>query len=341
MGMQRFRNCPSGTRRLALAAAALQMPLAAGMAQPTAEPLTVEVQSEDARRFAALFEASGGRPSAEQLQSGYLDGAGYGIEVFTPNRIRNAEHLAAQIAADPQKYRRAIDVCLPLAEAASADLRSIYLGLSALFPDRELPAVYVVFGAGNSGGTAGPGAQVLGLEVICDIARTPDEIRRLFRFFFAHETTHALQPQYSEAEFMTDPLLNGALREGVADFVSILVTGTVPDPARDSFALANEDELWSAFEADRLAIRDATGRDTAFADMSEDAGRLFRRWLQNYGSAPDGWPHELGYWIGRRIAESYFDNAEDKRSAFNALIHFDDAATILAGSDYAMWVGAQ
>ena len=38
-------------------------PLAQG-----ADPLSVTVRSEDARRFAAVFEASGGKPTAEDLQ---------------------------------------------------------------------------------------------------------------------------------------------------------------------------------------------------------------------------------------------------------------------------------
>ena len=66
---------------------------------PPADPLTVEVETGDADRFAALFEETGGKPSAERLQQDYLDRGSYGVQVFTPNRIVDAANLARRIAA--------------------------------------------------------------------------------------------------------------------------------------------------------------------------------------------------------------------------------------------------
>ena len=50
----------------------------------------MEVHATDARRFAAVFQSTGGKPSAPQLQAGHLDGAGPGVSAFTPNRIEHA-----------------------------------------------------------------------------------------------------------------------------------------------------------------------------------------------------------------------------------------------------------
>ncbi|WP_158272063.1 hypothetical protein [Marinicauda salina] len=317
---------------LALAGLVLSAPAAAAEG---VDPLTAEVRSEDARRFVAVFEAADGAPTAEALQAGYLDGAGRGVEIFTPNRIISAENLAARIAADPEAYRRAIDVCLPIAEASSADLRSIYLGLQSVFPDRPLPEIHVVFGAGNSGGTAGPDAQVLGLEVICEVAETPEDARTYFRHFFAHETVHVLQMQTGlEGEF-ADPLLGYSMAEGMADFIAMLVTGTVPDADKDSWAREREAELWRRFDADRTTIRSAL---EAGADLNEpppEVAEAYGRWLANFRRAPEGWPHEAGYWVGRRIAQAYFDRAEDKRAAIDTLLRLEGPEAILAASGYA------
>lgn len=299
------------------------------------DPLAAQVRSEDARRFAAVFQASGGAPSPAELQAGYLDGAGRGVEIFTRGRIGDAKRLAAAVAADPGKYRRAIDVCLPLAEEASADLRSIYLGLQGMFPDRPLPEIHVVFGAGNSGGTAGPGAQVLGLEVICEIAQTPEEIRERYRQFFAHETVHVLQMGQAIQRDTSDMLLSGAMAEGFADFVVHLVTGEVPSTQQDAWARGREAELWAQFQADRQAINAAVAAGADPADPPAEVRQAYFRWLANFRSAPEGWPHEVGYWVGRQIAQSYFDRADDKRAAINALMRLEDPVAILEASGYA------
>lgn len=299
------------------------------------DPLTAQVRSEDARRFAAVFEASGGAPSAAQLQAGYLEGAGRGVEIFTKGRIGDANRLAAAVAANPGQYRRAVEVCLPLAEAASADLRSIYLGLRGVFPARPLPEIHVVFGAGNSGGTAGLDAQVLGLEVICKMAETPEDIRKLYRHFFAHETIHVLQMNEQVERDGSDMLLTSALGEGVADFMVHLVTGEVPSATHDAWARGREAELWAQFQADRQTIAAALKAGADPANPPPEVQKAYLRWLANYGNAPEGWPHEVGYWIGRQVAQSYFDRADDKRAAIETLIRLQDPVAILEASGYA------
>ncbi len=176
---------------------------------PPADPLTVSIYTKDADRFAALFAKTGGAPAAEQIQADYLNGASYGVEVFTPGRIKNAEHLTATIRKNPEPYRRAIETCLPAAKAAEADLRSVYLGLRGLLPDANLPQIYLVFGAHNSGGTAGPGAQVLGLETLCAVANDPASFRmhprilRAAKCFSAGTATMAMPPKDGRTSWAT------------------------------------------------------------------------------------------------------------------------------------------
>jgi hypothetical protein len=314
---------------LLLAARAAAAPLEV-TPPPPADPLTVAIHTEDADRFARLFAATGGKPTAAQLRKDYLDGASYGVSVFTPGRIVDADRLARAIARDPAAYERAIRVCLPAAWAAVGDLRAIYLALHGLLPDRALPQIYLVFGAGNSGGTAGPGAQVLGLEVLCAQEQDADGFRALLRRFFAHETVHTLQRD--RASQGPDPLLTGALEEGAADFVAAIVTGQVPDPERAAWAAPREAELWAEFRKDMAATH---GVDLDADPAPAAAIAAFRRWLGNYKNAPPGWPYELGYWVGMRIWQSYYDAAADKRQAIRDMLGFDDAATMLERSGYA------
>jgi hypothetical protein len=289
------------------------------------------VQTTDAYRFIEVFETADGLPTAEALQAGYLDGAGRGVEIFTPNRIRNAEHLAATIARDPDVYRRAIDVCLPLAEAASADLNTIYTAMSEMFPDYDMPAIHVVFGARNSGGTAGPDAQVLGLEILCEVGESDAEIERIYRHFFAHETVHVFQ-HASAAAAVQNPLLVQTLREGFADYVSWRITGAIPTQGRNDWALENEDMVWAEFAADLASIDGALEAGASMDAPSEEMLTTYHRWHANFRNAPEGWPSELGYWVGRQIITRFIANSEDPEAAFEAALRLDDPMAVLTES---------
>jgi hypothetical protein len=296
--------------------------LAAGV-----DPLTADIDARDALRFANLMK-DGAVPTAEVLQRGYLDGAGPGVAVFTPRRIRDARHLAAAVAGKPDVYRYAIRECLPRLPALRSDLRAIYLAFAGLLPERPLPAIDVVFGAGNSGGTASNDRQVLGLEVICAPGTTPEQFRTAMRGFFAHETVHTWQDGDTPAK-LADFLLGQALTEGVADYLATLVTGAIPHQDRDAWARPQEAWLWQEFQRDRAAIKGSSdGVDKLVASPH------FRRWFANCGSAPEGWPCEAGYWVGMRIAEAYVARAADKRAAIRELIELRDPGAILEASGY-------
>jgi hypothetical protein len=293
------------------------------------DPLTATIDARDAQRFASLMK-DGALPTAQALQRGYLDGAGPGVAVFTPRRIIDAQNLARAVAAKPESYRYAIRECLPQLPGLQADLRAIYLAFAGLLPERPLPAILVVFGAGNSGGTASRDAQVLGLEVTCPPGVTPEQFRTTMRGFFAHETVHTWQDDETP-QALADPLLSQALREGVPDYLATLVTGAVPHADRDGWARGRETWLWNEFQRDRQAML----ADSA-AVHDPLASKRFRRWFVNcHRERDEGWPCEAGYWVGMRIAEAYVARAQDKRAAIRQLLELQDPAAILAASRYA------
>lgn len=291
------------------------------------DPLTADIDARDALRFATLMKDNA-IPTAEILQRDYLDGAGLGVKIFTPGRIVDAQHLARVVASSPDHYRYAIQNCLPQLPALRSDLRAIYLAYAGLLPERPLPALKIVFGAGNSGGTASAEAQVIGLEITCRRGTMPAQFRTRMRAFFAHETVHTWQGDETPQE-RGDPLLSQTLREGVADYLASLVTGEVPEPSRDEWARQREPWLWQEFQRDRAALRaDSEGLRNPMAHPR------FLRWIGNYGSAPEGWPSEAGYWVGMRIAEAYVARARDKHAAIRDLLEWRDPETILKASGY-------
>lgn len=118
------------------------------------------------------------------------------------------------------------------------------------------------------------------------MVRDPEGLPKLV----AHEAVHFQQPK------TTAPitLLAQSIREGAVDFIAELAAGRPPAGAYLPYGLAREAELWPEF------------REMMHGD--DMAG-----WL--YGGQPEGRPADLGYFIGYRIAGSYYDHAEDKRAA--------------------------
>ena len=285
------------------------------------DALGAQVHTDDADRFVAVFAASESVPDATALEREYLGPGSPAVEIFTPHRIQSAENLAAAIAKNPDEYRDAIDRCLPVVKDSSRELQAIYLALHGLFPDRALPQVHALFGAGNSGGTAADGAQVLGVEVLCTIASDDDALREMLRMFFAHETAHTWQKQ--SAEETDNALLFSVLHEGAADYVASLVLGREPMRDKSEWALPREQELWEQLSAD-IALLDE-------GDAVEPAEReaAMRRWVGNYGVAPDGWPYEVGYWMGMRIWQRFVAASPEIREAARQVIDWTDAREVL------------
>lgn len=294
------------------------------------DPLLARVETGDAHRFAELFARTHGHPDAAQLQRDYLAHAGLGVQVFTPDRIVDAANLAGAVAKDPAKYQHAIDVCLPAADRASDNVRAIYLAYLGLFPQARLPRIFVVFGAGNSAGTAVPGAQVIGLEQACRGVTDPAAFLDSIRHLAAHETAHALQPDLAENDPARHDLLVWALREGGADFFGALVTGSDPSGAGNAWAMQREAALFAQFLQDRAT---AKKHWQANGDPDPIGAKAATRWFWN-GAGPDGRPADLGYWIGQRIVSAYYRRQPDKRAAIRAILEMRDPDAILRQSGY-------
>lgn len=57
-------------------------------------------------------------------------------------------------------------------------------------------------------------------------------------------------------------------------------------------------------------------------------------WLYTY-KPKNGYPPDLGYWIGYKITKACFDKAEDKQKAIADILHIKDYKKFLGQSGYA------
>lgn len=91
-----------------------------------------------------------------------------------------------------------------------------------------------------------------------------------------------------------------------------LIAGKVAYAHFDEMTRGREKEIETAF----LADMDKT--DTS-------------KWLFN---ATADKPGDLGYWVGYRIAKSYYQRAPDKRQALREILEMDDPKAFLAKSGW-------
>jgi Predicted Zn-dependent protease (DUF2268) len=214
-------------------------------------------------------------------------------------------------------------LCAPLCPRVlvaklAASRKTLELFDYALFPD-----VYFVIGQLQSGGTSSSNGLLMGAEMfsrspglptaeLTEWQKTaiapPSDIPALV----AHESIHFQQKYMSQGT-----LLCACLIEGSADFLGELTSGRLITRMKETHTWANarERELWDEFQ------QGMDGKDTS-------------RWLYG-GSGPNGRPVDLGYWIGYKISEAYYNNAADKTQAIRDMLIMQDCKRFLQNSHYA------
>jgi uncharacterized protein YjaZ len=148
-------------------------------------------------------------------------------------------------------------------------------------------------------------------------AGRPDDIVPLVLHEVAHVQSGLLQgiDVYRRIYGPGQTLLALALREGSADFMAKLLSGRHTSGAAEAYGLQHERALWQRFSEEMHA---------------REPGDWM--WVRPRDTER---PVDLGYWIGYRIVQSYYDNAADKRQAVVDILNLTDFAGFLAASGYA------
>jgi len=318
------------------AAAAMSVLLAAcGSDAPTGPPgVTDPAQAifvtSDIPNFWAAFDAGGATGSATPFQRQYLDRASPGLADFRRARNVTAASLVQMVRAFPRYFADIRPFTLRLAtdESLQSRMRDGYRRMKGLYPAAVFPPVTFFIGRFSTGGTTSGNGMLIGLEFFASGPNTPlDELGQFQRdnvrpldslpIIIAHEHVHVLQTRANG--IMNRPaktLLEQALLEGGADFVGELVSGGNINARLREYGVPRESALWAEF---RLAM---SGTDVS-------------QWLYNQGSTSTTRPGDLGYFIGYRIVQAYYNRTSDKTAALRAIIEIRDANQFLTQSGYA------
>lgn len=243
----------------------------------------------------------------------YIDKGTPGLRALMQARgYTDAEYVKA-IDSWP-RYWASVRPLTARARQASAGLEADLATFRRLYPALRPASITYAIGVLRTGGTTLDDKVLIGAELALgdasvDVSELPEPLQTRLRTFYAsrpyanngqnniHEYVHTQQREAG------DSLAQFALREGVAELVAELVTGRKPDLPLYTYGPANEAAIKQRFQADRT-------------------GNSYRDWLYNSSNNAFG-ISDLGYYVGYRIADTYYRAQPDKQIALAELIELD------------------
>lgn len=248
----------------------------------------------------------------------YLEKGSIGLKDFIPNkRIESADALKSLVLSEIVYYNNIRSSSNKL-NIYEKEIRSSFYALDSLYPEAIFPPVYFLIARTTSGGTASKNGLMIALEVYSDSCYTTNYGRpsldiEILPSVVVHELIHFLQKDNNDDQ----SLLKHSIREGSADFITELVSSEkikfANGPNVYSYGNAHEKELWLEFKKSMFST-----------DLSN--------WL--YSSSTGDKPQNLGYWMGYKIVESYYENSKDKRKAIAEILTISDYSKFFKKSQY-------
>ncbi|ASK28994.1 hypothetical protein CEY12_02225 [Chryseobacterium sp. T16E-39] len=262
------------------------------------DPLNAVFETKDTDNFWKAFDKID--TSKENPFTEYVKDGSPGVKGFMEFRIINADSLYSQVKKKKTDYLKSKNVLAGIHQKEKRT-RAIYSALKYWYPEAKFPPVYFVYGRFNSGGTTSHDGIIIGTEMLQNL----DGITGLI----AHELIHFQQNNKGN-----ESLLKNSLLEGGADFVSELISGENINTKAFQYGEAHSDQLYKEFIT-KLKANDNTD------------------WL--YGvSKKDDRPNDLGYWIGYKICEAYFNKQTDKHKAIYAMLNIQNPLFFLKESGF-------
>jgi hypothetical protein len=283
-------------------------------ATASAPPDGPVIRIDDVARFYKVYDAAHEHPTAEELQSDYIDPGSPGLHHLAEIRNVTGASIAKVLAAHPQIFsdaKRCMTVLPRVRPRVAAALRM----LGRLYPKAEFPPVTIAISRGKPAGVADASGVIIGLEATCAVNYLNPNLEDRFVHAIAHEYTHVEQALQSPALY-NDPkptVLAASLIEGAAEFTATLITSELAFHSPYAPAGITRDK--------EVEIQFVTDKDKT--DLSQ--------WIDN-GSLTT--PGDLGYWVGYRIVKSYYEHAADKRKALREILEMKDPEAFLSRSGW-------
>ena len=285
---------------------------------------------DDVVRFIDLIaDGDFGDTLESRLEAGYFDVGTPGLQEYSRRFGLTADTLAAAIREEPAYYQSLRDIESRI-DAQSEDIHAALARMQTLYPATDLGPVYFVVGAMRAGGQNSSVGALIAIEIFAADPAVADSLpagkQRVFPtsqlpVIIAHEMAHRQQVMAQGLEAYLSiygerqSVLANAIREGTAEFMALMTAGSTTDPSSYEFGLAHEAEIWAAFEQDK-------------------SNREYGDWFYYTPKDRTGWPADLGYFVGARIAERLYRRSDDKQAALEQILGVTDYEQLLRDSGY-------
>ena len=300
----------------------------APLSDALAEEDAYVIDFSDIDRFWAAFDSAAVAENKEAVyQSLFIDQASDGFLEFLSVRDFSPEGYVNVTSSFPAFWQSIRANTLAFQEKED-EIARLFDDFKSVYPEFKAPNVNFTIGNMITGGTVSGdwilfSAELIGVDGTTDLSEFSTASPGTFEYWLfsvlsnpedymftiAHEAVHFQQSVRTDST-----LLSQAIEEGAADFVAELISGKKLGTNYYLYGMANEDALWEAFKEDMNGTN------------SDD-------WLYG-GSISEDQPADLGYFVGYRIAQAYYERREDKKKALEEIIEVTDYQAFLEQSGY-------
>ncbi|CAL65894.1 DUF2268 domain-containing putative Zn-dependent protease [Christiangramia forsetii] len=295
-------------------------------AQVKKSELNYKIITTDIDNFWNAYDAlEGSQDSIQTFQNLYIDKASPEFEKFLELRNFTAKQYVNWIKGAPEFWKTIRPLTLEV-KNKKKEIDSIYFKMDEYYPNFKAPNICFAISPIQSGGTTDKGLILIGTEIATvnpqkvEISEINGFMKKVFenstgdiKSLVAHELVHTQQPN---GDNENESLLSQAITEGSADFIAtLLLEKQSMNAAIFRYGQKNEEKLWLEFKYD-------VETEKTFEETD---------WFYNYNSKR---PADLGYYIGYKIAESYYENSDNKKEAIKDIINMNEPKEFLEKSSY-------
>jgi hypothetical protein len=281
------------------------------------EPADVKIICDDLHNFLKAFKMiEDGANLAETLQQEYLGKASPGLKNYMEDQGFELKDFVERFDQYKKNYTTLPALPGQLA-SEEGNIRKALQSMKKIFPKPAFLPIYVIVGI--SGGLHAEPSE-FGIRLAFSRAATTDRLPGL-KLTIIHELVHVQQAlavgmeQYQAIYNGKRSLLAVSIREGVAEFMTYLISGKYSKKDCYDFIKKHEKKIWENFKV-------------------EMHNREFGDWLFSSPKDPEQ-PRDLGYIMGAMIVEAYYENVKDKKKAIDEILKITNYPDFLKRSRYA------
>ncbi len=285
------------------------------------EKLNYKIITSDIDNFWVAYDSlQNTTDSISTIQRLYIDKASDGLLEFLKVRPRFTSKAYVEAIVKYPKFWKSVRQSTLNIEKNALRIKSAFMEIKKIYPEFEIPDICFAISPVSAGGTTAQDNKMLliGTEIVAadssvDISEFNNILKDILGtlnvpLYIIHEAIHTSQNPMCEPSILTETLM-----EGSAEFISHFILKKEFRTKKYEYGYENECDLWGKIKVD---IENDTNYDKWFGSYSNN-------------KHPD-----MGYFIGYRIIEAYYEQADNKEQALVDIIKLTHPGEILNKSNY-------